>query len=57
MRDRMAEILASQGHRGTTAADGAQGLRRLRETPPGLIVLDLMMPVLEGWAFVEVSDR
>ena len=33
--------------------DGAQAFEHLRGTRPDLIVLDLMMPVLDGWAFIE----
>ena len=34
-----------------SAVDGADGLRRLREFHPDIIVLDLMMPNLDGWQF------
>ena len=53
LRDVMADIMVGEGYRVTTAVDGIRGLERLREDRPDLIVLDLMMPVLDGWAFVE----
>jgi two-component system nitrogen regulation response regulator NtrX len=53
LRDIMAEALAAEGYRVTTAVDGVEGLARVRERRPELIVLDLMMPVLDGWAFME----
>jgi DNA-binding response OmpR family regulator len=31
-----------------TASDGAEALRRARESPPALVVLDLMLPELDG---------
>ena len=35
-----------------TAAGGAEGLQRLREDPAiGLVLLDLMMPDMDGWRF------
>ncbi|OQX19340.1 MAG: hypothetical protein BWK76_04955 [Desulfobulbaceae bacterium A2] len=36
-----------------TAADGAEGLRLAREHLPDLILLDIMMPVLDGYAMLE----
>src|SRR6187551_3686324 len=32
----------------STAADGAAGLRKAREDPPALIILDLMLPKMPG---------
>jgi CheY-like chemotaxis protein len=37
------------GHQVITAPDGAEGLRLAREATPGLIVLDVMMPGMDGW--------
>lgn len=37
------------GYEVTTAADGAEGLSSVRDDPPDLILLDVMMPVLDGW--------
>ncbi len=35
------------------AADGEEGLRRFAESPPAVILLDLMMPVLDGFGFLD----
>ena len=35
------------------ARDGQEALGSVREAPPGAIVLDLMMPVMDGWTFLE----
>jgi CheY-like chemotaxis protein len=32
-----------------TARNGEEALTRARETPPDLVLMDLMMPVLDGW--------
>ena len=53
LREMMADILSAEGYRVTTAVDGIRGLEQLRDQRPDLIVLDLMMPVLDGWAFIE----
>jgi two-component system response regulator MprA len=53
LREIMADALAAEGYRVTTVVDGAQALDHVRETRPDLIVLDLMIPVLDGWAFID----
>ena len=50
MRTALADVLAAEGHRALTAADGAQGLQRAIEEKPDLILLDVMMPKLDGFA-------
>jgi len=41
--------LEKEGYAVTTAADGGQGLAKFRAINPDLVLLDLMMPVLDGW--------
>jgi len=41
--------LAFEGYEVTTAHDGAEGLRLLSQREADLIVLDVMMPRLDGW--------
>jgi len=45
--------LSMLGHQVATAADGAQALELFRGTEPDLVVLDVMMPELDGFAVVE----
>jgi CheY-like chemotaxis protein len=47
----MGMILADAGHEVRTAGDGAQALARVAERMPGLILLDMRMPVMNGWEF------
>lgn len=35
------------------ASDGEEGLRLTRELQPNVILLDLAMPVMDGWEFLE----
>ena len=51
LREAITDVLDDYGHSVESAADGAEGLRRLREFHPDIIVLDLMMPNLDGWQF------
>jgi CheY-like chemotaxis protein len=47
-------VLEGEGYRVVTAASGREGLRLLRESPPDLIILDVMMESLtEGYGVNE----
>lgn len=50
MRTALADVLASEGYRVITAPDGDAGLRRAIEEAPDLVLLDIMMPKLDGYA-------
>jgi CheY-like chemotaxis protein len=54
MREVIAESLRLDGCVVATAANGAAALEQVRRYPPDLIVLDLMMPVMDGWTFARV---
>ncbi len=41
--------LRQLGHQGTVVGDGEQVLRCLRSQPFDVVLLDVMMPVLDGW--------
>ncbi|HJU15059.1 MAG TPA: response regulator [Stellaceae bacterium] len=46
-------VLADAGHEVVTAMNGRQGLERLRDRRPALILLDFMMPIMGGPAMLE----
>jgi DNA-binding response OmpR family regulator len=50
MRLALRDILDSEGYRVQTAGDGAAGLERAIAEKPDLILLDVMMPKLDGYA-------
>jgi len=50
MRMALKDILDSVGYRVMTAADGEAGLRQAVEQRPDLILLDIMLPKLDGFA-------
>lgn len=43
-------ILESQGYYVSTARDGVEGLAKLKAEKPGLLILDLLMPRMDGFA-------
>jgi CheY-like chemotaxis protein len=53
IRHVLRETLVDEGHEVIEVANGEQALAALEayESPPDAIVLDLMMPVMDGWAF------
>jgi two-component system, chemotaxis family, chemotaxis protein CheY len=61
MRTIAVELLSMTGHPVVTAENGREALRMLRESRPALVLLDLMMPVMDGWEFREeqlkMADR
>ena len=49
-RDLMVRFLERQGFTAITAADGASGLEMARQHLPRAILLDVMMPKMDGWS-------
>lgn len=47
------DFLESEGLAVRTASNGAEALEALDDVVPALILLDMRMPVLDGWAFAE----
>jgi DNA-binding response OmpR family regulator len=53
IRALVAELLRRSGLAVEDAGDGRAGLRALHQSPPDLVVLDVSMPELDGWATLE----
>ncbi len=47
-RNGLTELIASWGFRTDSAADGVEGLERVRQWSPGIVVTDLKMPRMDG---------
>ena len=50
IRELLQLYLEKDGYAVTLAADGRQGLEKFRAIKPNLVLLDVMMPVMDGWA-------
>ncbi len=51
-RGMMCSMLQREGWRVIEAGNGREGLERVREATPDVILLDLMMPEMDGFAFI-----
>src|SRR5262249_16686577 len=49
MRRALEDVLAAEGYRVLSAADGEAGLQRAINEKPDLILLDIMLPKLDGF--------
>jgi DNA-binding response OmpR family regulator len=47
--DALYVLLESEGYEVVSASDGEEGLARIKEENPDLIILDLLMPKLDGY--------
>ena len=53
----LALCLTSEGYRVLMASNGKEALEIMRRERPSIILLDLMMPVMDGWQFVGEMDQ
>ena len=48
-RDMLSRRLTRRGYEVLTATDGAQGVEAARSGAPDLILMDMSLPVIDGW--------
>src|SRR5438067_1181475 len=53
IRDVIRDVLEDNGYRVLRATNGAEALAVLEGQRPDAVVLDLLMPVMHGWDFME----
>src|SRR5205823_10882108 len=52
IRDVVVDILEMSDYKVKTASNGAEALDQIRSEQPAAVLLDLMMPVMDGWEFL-----
>ena len=56
VRDALVRIITSMGHATCWAATGKGALRLMRSEKPDLVILDMMMPEMDGWGVLREKD-
>jgi two-component system, OmpR family, response regulator len=57
IRGLLALTLEGENYRVETASDGQEALRMMEAHAPDVILLDLMLPKLDGWGVIDALDR
>jgi CheY-like chemotaxis protein len=57
IRDAVRDVLESAGIAVETATDGADALEKVSRQRPRLVLLDMRMPVLDGWGFASALQE
>lgn len=57
IRDLIRTVLGRDGHDVIEAADGEEALRRLDETLPDVLIVDRVMPVMDGMKLIQEARR
>ena len=52
-REALCEVVSEAGYPVEQAENGEVALKRIAAEAPGIVLLDLKMPVLDGWGVVE----
>ncbi len=57
LRETISELFMVSGYIIFEAQNGEEGLQMVQQSPPDLIICDVMMPVLDGYGFMEIHSK
>lgn len=57
LRETLMELLSIYGYDVHKADNGLEGLKAVEKIKPDLILCDIMMPVLDGYGFMELHQK
>jgi CheY-like chemotaxis protein len=57
IRELLVDQLEDKGCRVQSASNGSAGLRRIKKRKPGIIFVDIIMPVMDGIEFIEALKQ
>jgi CheY-like chemotaxis protein len=57
LRDAVSEAIADAGYEVEQAENGREALDKMRRASPCIVLLDLMMPVMDGWEVVSEMTK
>ncbi|MGA7731841.1 MAG: response regulator [Chloroflexia bacterium] len=56
IRDLLISALEGEGYRVVVARDGEEAWAKVQQVRPDMILLDLQMPRMTGWAFIKQAE-
>ncbi len=57
LRELYVRVLQGEGYEVSSAADGGAGLQAVCESAPHVILMDLNLPILDGWEATRILKR
>ncbi len=57
IREMLVDVLESAGYLVSVATSGVEALAHMRRDQPDLVLLDLMLPDMNGWTLLQVRER
>lgn len=55
--DMIARMVEKEGHQAIRATDGEQGLKKIKDETPDVVITDLLMPNIDGLSFLNTIRK